>query len=223
MGTLKSILTFIVSPTRFVVVRIKRRVRDRDRAITIWNWIFRSVMAVNVIALCVVGNGDSVRDLRFGVGYFLLWLLPFSRINELGLAFYQDALQRFEGPDTESNITPVRRLQLLVVGYFEVAVQFGILFFCFPKGFFCPDFHSIFNALYFSSVTITTVGYGDILPKRSLSQFACMYELAIGFVILIFALGSYFTTSLQGRCAAPPNNSGGAETVNKELPKPSES
>jgi ion channel len=222
VSTLKSILTFIVSPTRFIIVCIKHRVRDRDRAISIWNWIFRSVMAVGVIALYLVGNGDAVRNLRFDLGYFLLWLLPFSRINELGLAFYQDALQRFEGPDTESNITPVRRLQLLVVGYFEVAMQFGILFFCFPSGFFCPDFRSIFNALYFSTVTITTAGYGDILPKRPLSQFACMYELAIGFVILIFALGSYFTTSIQGCGASGRKNSNRTETVGGELPKSSE-
>ena len=86
--------------------------------------------------------------------------------------------------------------------YLEVAVQFGILYFCFPAGFFKPDFVSIFEAIYFSAVTITTVGYGDFAPSQLLSRLACMYELTVGFVLIVFALGSYLGMSGSD---VPPN------------------
>jgi len=152
-------------------------------------------MIVSVVGLYFARNGAVIRDLPFDLGYIVLWLFPFSRVNELGLAFYRDAFQRFEAPLSATKITPVKRLQFLVLSYFEVAMQFGILFFCLPNGFFSQDFSSIIEALYFSAMTITTVGYGDIVPRKPLSQLACMYEVAIGFVLLIFALGSYLTTS----------------------------
>jgi hypothetical protein len=54
---------------------------------------------------------------------------------------------------------------------------------------------TIIEAVYFSAVTITTVRYGDITATKPLSQLACMYELAVGFVLIIFALASYLATS----------------------------
>ncbi len=87
---------------------------------------------------------------------------------------------------------------MLVAAYFEVASQFGILYFCaLPSGYFKDDFSSIVQALYFSVVTITTVGYGDITPKTPMAQIMCMYELAVGFIVVAFALGSYFATSMM--------------------------
>lgn len=192
---LPAILTLLFSPTRFAIERFKGRVNDYGKAIRLWNGIFRCVMIVSIVGLYFARNGAVIRDLPFDLGYIVLWLFPFSRVNELGLAFYRDAFQRFEAPLSATKITPVKRLQFLVLSYFEVAMQFGILFFCLPNGFFSQDFSSIIEALYFSTMTITTVGYGDIVPRKPLSQLACMYEVAIGFVLLIFALGSYLTTS----------------------------
>jgi voltage-gated potassium channel len=159
-------------------------------------------MLASVVGLCLAKNGAVIRHLPFYLGYFALWVFPFSRINELGLAFYQDAFQRFGALVSTTKITPVERLQFLALSYFEVAMQFGILFFCFPNGFFKQDFSSVTEALYFSTVTITTVGYGDIVPTKPWSQLACMYELVVGFVLLIFALGSYLTTSTSVRASA---------------------
>jgi len=91
------------------------------------------------------------------------------------------------------------RLKLLVAAYFEVAAQFGILYFSLLGRSFKPEFSSIIDALYFSVVTITTVGYGDILPQTHLAKLVCIYELAVGFIIIVFALGAYLTTSLRDK------------------------
>lgn len=201
----RAILTLLVSPTRFAIEQLKGRVRDYGKAIHRWNAFFRCLMIVSIVGLCFAKDNAVIRELPFGLGYIALWLVPFSRVNELGLAFYRDAFQRFENPSSTTKITPVERLRFLLFSYFEVAAQFGILFFFLPRGAFRQDFSSIIEALYFSTVTITTVGYGDIVPTKPWSQLACMYEVAVGFVLLIFALGSYFTTSLSG-----PSNEGSA-------------
>jgi voltage-gated potassium channel len=194
--SLSDVPIFMVSPTRFVIERFKDKVHDYNETILIWNRAFRFVMIASVIGLFFDKTGDAVtRHVPFYLGYLALWLFPFSRVNELVLAFYRDAFQRFTNPTTGTKITPVGRLRFLVFSYFEVAVQFGILYFCLLDGCFTKRFSSIIEAVYFSVVTITTVGYGDIAPTNPLSQLACMYELAAGFVLIIFALGSYLATS----------------------------
>ena len=199
MNLFSAILTLVISPTRFAIERIKHKVSDYGQTIRIWNRFFRCAMLASVVGLYIVKSGDPIRNARFYAGYFALWLLPFSRVNELALAFYRDAFQRFDSTSSNTGITPIQRLRFLVSSYFEVAAQFGIMFFCFPSGFFKQDFHSIVEALYFSAITISTVGYGDITPTRPPSQLACMYELAVGFILLVFALGSYLTTSLSSQ------------------------
>jgi voltage-gated potassium channel Kch len=44
------------------------------------------------------------------------------------------------------------------------------------------------DALYFSAVTITTLGYGDFLPTNSCAKVAVMGQLASGFIMLVGAL-----------------------------------
>lgn len=187
----KAILTFVFSPTRFAIERIKDEVDDKDRTIDIWNGIFRGILGLSVFGLYLAGTGAVVRNAPLYVGYVGLWLVAFSRVTELLLAFYQDAFQRVKTGIADKE----KRLKKLVFSYLEVALQFGVLFFCFPSGFFNKGFSSIFEAIYFSVVTITTVGYGDFTPTRWQSQLACMYELAVGFVLVIFALGSYLAAN----------------------------
>jgi len=183
-------LTLLVSPTRFTIERF------RKKPIRLWNWIFRAILALWLVVLWFSRTGGVIRQLPHHLGYFALWLFPFSRVNELAIGFYKDAKQRFTGPPSRTKTAPIERLVLLVAAYFEVAAQFGILYFCaLPSGYFNSDFRSIIEAVYFSVVTITTVGYGDIHPQNPWAQVACMYELAVGFIVITFAFGSYLATS----------------------------
>jgi hypothetical protein len=163
-------LIFLVSPTRFLIERMV------PKPIRIWNWIFRSILALSLVGLWFTTSG-SVRHWHYCLGYVTLWFFPFSRINELALGFYRDAFQRFTDTPNRTDFTPPGRLELLVAAYIEVSAQFGILYFLLLGSSFKPKFCSIIDALYFSAVTITTVGYGDILPQTQLAKLACMYEL----------------------------------------------
>src|SRR5690242_16905531 len=181
-------LTLILSPTRFAVERFK------SIPISRWNLIFRGVMLAMIAALLFVKESATIRNLPLYLGYLGLWLFPVSRINELVIAFYRDAFQRFDNNPSTRNIASLDRLRLLISCYFEVATQFGILYFFFPCTNFKHPLTSIIEAVYFSAATITTVGYGDIVPVSPWSQIACMYELATGFILIVFALGSYLAT-----------------------------
>jgi hypothetical protein len=191
-GTITNLLTLLVSPTRFAIERFQHK------PIRIWNHIFRGLLAVFLVGLWL-GPNVSFRNWPYYLGYVAIWFFPFSRINELALAFSRDAFQRFRDTRDTTEITPAERLKLLIGAYFEVAAQFGILYFSLLRQDFSPTLDSIIDALYFSVITITTVGYGDILPRTHWAKAVCIYELAVGFIIIAFALGAYFTTSLRAK------------------------
>ncbi|MBC8376400.1 MAG: two pore domain potassium channel family protein [FCB group bacterium] len=51
---------------------------------------------------------------------------------------------------------------------------------------------SVTQSIYFSVVTITTLGYGDIYPKHDLLRIACSFEALMGVLILGLFLNSLF-------------------------------
>jgi hypothetical protein len=53
------------------------------------------------------------------------------------------------------------------------------------------------DSLYFSTVTLGTVGYGDITPLSHVARLASMLEIIIGFVILVMALNATMSVWLQ--------------------------
>ena len=47
------------------------------------------------------------------------------------------------------------------------------------------------NSLYWSLVTMVTVGYGDIVPQNNLEKVFCILTMLIGFTIFGFTLGNF--------------------------------
>ncbi len=54
----------------------------------------------------------------------------------------------------------------------------------------------IFETVYFSGVTITTLGYGDISPSHIVPQLLTVFEVICGFSLLIVSFTIY--TGLNG-------------------------
>ncbi len=129
--------------------------------------------------------------------YLLLWLWPYSRTVEICKAFYDDAVQVLAKLPRRTTLTAVERLRFLAGSYLEVATNFGLIYFFWADGvmsahgMFSRHFASPVEAIYSSFVTITTLGYGDITPKTLPCQLLCMAELVSGFVLIVFAFGSY--------------------------------
>src|SRR5215470_14054712 len=120
-----------------------------------------------------------------------LWVVPFSRCNEILFAFLDDALDRLRGQQPRTPLTPVDRLGLAMRSYLEVAGDFAILYFLLPSQWFSGNLRTIVDAFYFSGATITTVGYGDITPCHELSKLLVLYEVGIGLVLIVVTIGTY--------------------------------
>lgn len=59
--------------------------------------------------------------------------------------------------------------------------------------FFNENVFSVYaDCLYFSTITIATIGYGDIAPNNILTKFFAIFEAIIGVIITGFAFGRYF-------------------------------
>ena len=58
-------------------------------------------------------------------------------------------------------------------------------------------FKSLFEMLYFSVITIATVGYGDILPISLVSRLLCVLEIALGQFLILIAFGRAFSSGFE--------------------------
>jgi len=88
-----------------------------------------------------------------------------------------------------------RSLILLLINYLELIVGFGILYIHTNSIERNSDGLLVapLNALYFSVVTITTLGYGDYSPITSTGQWLVMVETLLGFVLVALVIGSFLT------------------------------
>jgi hypothetical protein len=93
--------------------------------------------------------------------------------------------------------SPLRSILLLAIGYLEIIVGFAILYLynntiAFSK---CDNIvEQPIEALYFSLVTIATLGYGDIYPINQLGRILVILETLTGLVIVAYALSIFITS-----------------------------
>jgi hypothetical protein len=77
--------------------------------------------------------------------------------------------------------------------------------------------HNWQDSIYFSIVTLATVGYGDILPLSHVARWLCSIEIVCGFVILMVGLNVTLSVWLQ---KAPPGATSGAAIAGPEQKGP---
>ncbi|WP_280570852.1 potassium channel family protein [Chromohalobacter sp. 296-RDG] len=85
------------------------------------------------------------------------------------------------------------RLRLSFRSYFELMANFAILYLVTPLDFWegCRMPGGIWESIYFSGVTITTLGYGDITPSHWFPQFLTVFEVLCGFVLIVVCFAIY--------------------------------
>ena len=77
-----------------------------------------------------------------------------------------------------------------------IGLVFGVLFSLVPLS--APDYESVLTPFYFSLVTLTTLGYGDVLPASEMGQALVMAEVTVGYLML-GGLVSIFSNKLARR------------------------
>ena len=88
----------------------------------------------------------------------------------------------------------LRSLVLVVFSFAQIVIAFGILFgYTGIHASAQPDqtLHDPLLGIYFSAVTITTLGYGDFLPAPFLSRAFVLIELLVGFYFVATIVSSF--------------------------------
>ncbi|MEH6472392.1 MAG: ion channel [Halopseudomonas sp.] len=118
------------------------------------------------------------------------------RIADVWTDFLYDSLIKGAVRTSENIWSAPRNVVLVIIGYLEITVLFGFLYFepqaellnaqvgespnTFISGFL--------QSVYFSFVTITTLGYGDLSPQNAEASLMVIVQLTIGMSLLLIAL-----------------------------------
>jgi voltage-gated potassium channel len=126
------------------------------------------------------------------------WGFLVSRAIEIFKAFLNDAVEKLDGDKPSSDLKYGQRLRLSYKSYLELIINFSSLYYLVPSSFYkdCYQFSSIFEAIYFSGVTITTLGYGDISPTNPILQLLSVFQVLTGFVLIVVCFAIYSSLAL---------------------------
>ncbi len=90
------------------------------------------------------------------------------------------------------NIAKLKYIGVAVTVFVLVSILYGLIYFLLPPGSITPSFDKsligISNAVYFSFVTITTLGYGDFAPVSLMARAVVVSQLIAGIVILSISI-----------------------------------
>lgn len=194
-GGLKSVLKFIWSPSRWLIDRVKTEDRvirgDRLRGWSLGLFIYEIVLA---ILLCIDRDVPSLPSwIEWPIIVIAVW-----RINEITWAFYGDALSMVtpikQKEKHRSNLQKDERIRMAMRSIYGLLFNFAVLYYYLPvdkpfkDGYTLPGF---FESMYFSGITLATVGYGDISPTNNWLQFLSIYEVFTGILIIAVAIATY--------------------------------
>jgi hypothetical protein len=207
---LTTLMYLFISPTR-VFMNWRRRGKSPEvAAAMLFRWT-RGFFVTSVL-LCVaallmeqfLAQSEFV-TIVFRVGIIAIAL---SRCNETMIAFCLDARQWLEDRPARTGISPVHRLGFVVQSYAEIWLFFALISCNLPKSMYNTSIHDdILSSIYFSGVTISTLGYGDIHPTMWASRFLALYEVFSGLFLIVMAIGVYLDR--VERADGRPRSTGG--------------
>lgn len=75
-------------------------------------------------------------------------------------------------------------------------------------------FENFFDALYWATVTLTTVGYGDMIPVTDIGRFVCMFSALFGMAIIALPSGVITASYLEELRSSREKKQEGEEGIN---------
>ena len=164
--------------------------------------VLRSASILFVVVIIAV---DWLREA--GIQGFLLWDGLLSALGLAGLTVVVLWAVLREGPVTAHRIRGAIAAYLLLAVFF--AYVYGLIEYVYPGSLRFPEgwqagrgeLHQ--GYLYFSVVTITTLGYGDITPIHPWARSAVMLEAIIGPLYLAIPVARLVSLGIETRKPSP--------------------
>lgn len=201
----KEMIMTILSPTYSFAKIIKNTLgfNNYSTTIIIFNWSYLITTAIFVFFLYKINIKTSnwyINVLISLIGYY-----SFSRMNEVFIAFYNDAVDKMKEKNNDNiGLKYYQRIKLALRSYIELILDYAIFYYLIDKFFLKvleydieSLFGNIFDAVYFSGVTITTLGFGDIKPNNSLTKFFSVYEVLNGVLLLVVCFTIYVSLNFS--------------------------
>ena len=89
-----------------------------------------------------------------------------------------------------------RSMLLLFLNYMEIILAFGVLYSC--DNYFNKPFGNWFDAVYFSIVTSSSIGYGDYYPIKTIGKIlVSIQSLLFLFFVVLFL--NFFSTKIKAK------------------------
>lgn len=205
-----------IMPTYFLYIYLKKKRKNQNEDSFKLSKKFDSVFLI--IAICIVIAHFVIEFLRINWYnnwalhvFYVLLSIQISRNIEIPFAFLSDVLDKLN-PNSSSNknrkTNASLRIELTVLVYFEILLNYSLIF-CLlscenwcnipnDDSYFCNNGSntlSMFDSIYFSVVTIATLGYGDITPKLMLPKLLVIMEVMTSFVLVIMSIAIYVSSN----------------------------
>jgi hypothetical protein len=117
------------------------------------------------------------------------------RVAEIIYAYGRDVHHRL-GDSTNSALTAGQRAILSMKSYISLAMNWALIYSVMNDGCFSepsPTANIFFSHFYFSVMTITTTGYGDVAPICWPARLFAMIEVLSGVLVIVIAFATYLS------------------------------
>lgn len=157
---------------------------------TVPGWLSRVTLdAVALGWLAVAWKAlRSPEEIEFWTPFFLWRMTEYVASGFYQRVFGAGFPQRME-PNPEPYRMGFRALQIDIVNYISFAMMFAAVYRAVPGQFGPSQPDSVASALYFSIVTMTTLGFGDIAPLTGCARILVAFEALFGIFMLAILLG----------------------------------
>jgi len=202
----KKILYYVLAPTAALAACLKfknpTKINEILTTLNIMYWI----IAVLLSGLLFLVN--EFLSIPLFIAYLILYYC-FSRSLEIFQAFVIDVHSQLSNLESNSTLKYYERISLAAISYLELIFIFGISYFIVSIHSLgltnaCGEPLNMWESIYFSGVTITTLGYGDFSPSGMIPQFVTVYEVLCGFSLIIVSFTVYVSRSIQNNESESP-------------------
>jgi hypothetical protein len=182
-----------LTPTGLIYCGLKRLNPAKDPFQLSWG--FDQAFLVTAIAVVALRFIDEWRCWDLTPIYAYLSIIPISRCIEIPFGFFSDLIDKVHEDFNAQKPGTGKRMALSILVYFESILNYALLYHLIPeKQWLYQDTHlslSMLDSLYFSVVTISTLGYGDITPAGDMSKIVTICEVTTSLVIIAISFAIY--------------------------------
>lgn len=210
----KEWIKWCFSPTLFVSSYYKKRAltpEDRGKRVRFLNKTYFTIACLLFVGIMMVDQLGRINQLPcFLVVLYILWCL--SRVNEIFMAFIKDVFDKLNPRKRKKNgLEYYERIALALRSFVELVLNYAMLYYIldtyfvrygFWEGLFNQPLQDPLTALYFSLITIVSIGYGDYYPIHDISKLLIMYEIINGLLLLVVSFTVYVGLDLDEKEAS---------------------